>query len=59
MEKKSKTYVEKEKGDQSEKYETISKELKEKIDKIGKSFDFKTFKKPNMAELEEVIIDKK
>lgn len=58
MEKKSKLDKEKEKSEKSEKNETISKELKEIIDKISKNFDFKSFKKQNMASLEEVIIDK-
>jgi hypothetical protein len=56
MEKKSK--LNKEKHDQSEKNEAISKELKDIVDKISKNFDFKSFKKQNMASLEEVIIDK-
>jgi len=58
MEKKSKLNKEKEKRDQLEKNETISKELKEIVDKINKNFDFKSFKKQNMASLEEVIIEK-
>jgi len=58
MEKKSKLNKEKEKRDQLEKNETISKELKEIVDKISKNFDFKSFKKQNMASLEEVIIEK-
>ena len=58
MEKKSKLNKGKEKSDESEKNETISKELKDIIDKISKNFDFKSFKKQNMASLEEVIIDK-
>jgi hypothetical protein len=56
MEKKSK--LNKEKHDQSEKNEAISKELKEIVDKISKNFDFKSSKKQNMNSLEEVIIDK-
>ena len=56
MEKKSKLNKEKEKRDQLEKNETISKELKEIVDKISKNFDFKSFKKQNIASLEEVII---
>jgi hypothetical protein len=58
MEKKSKLNKGKENRDESEKNETISKELKDIIDKISKNFDFKSFKKQNMASLEEVIIDK-
>ena len=58
MEKKSKLNKGKEKSDESEKNETISKELKDIIDKISKNFDFKSFKKQNMASLVEVIIDK-
>ena len=58
MEKKSKLNKGKEKRDESEKNETISKELKDIIDKISKNCDFKSFKKQNMASLEEVIIDK-
>ena len=58
MEKKSKLNKGKEKHDESEKNETISKELKDIIDKISKNFDFKSFKKQNMASLVEVIIDK-
>ena len=58
MEKKSKLNKGKEKSDESEKNETISKELKDIIDKISKNCDFKSFKKQNMAPLEEVIIDK-
>jgi hypothetical protein len=56
MEKKSK--LNKEKHDQSEKNEAISKELKDIVDKISKNFDFKSSKKQNMNSLEEVIIDK-
>jgi len=58
MEKKSKLNKDKEKHEQSEKNETISKELKDIIDKINKNFDFKSFKKQNLVSLEEVIIDK-
>ena len=56
MEKKSK--LNKEKHDQSENNEAISKELKDIVDKISKNFDFKSSKKQNMNSLEEVIIDK-
>lgn len=58
MERKSKLIKDKEKRDQTEKNETISKELKDVIDKISKNFDFKAIKKQNLASLEEVIINK-
>jgi uncharacterized FlaG/YvyC family protein len=53
MKETSKPNIEKE---QTQKNETIYKELNDIIDKINKNFDFKTFEKQKLSSLEEVII---
>ena len=53
MKETSKPNIEKE---QTQKNETIYKELNDIIDKINKIFDFKTFEKQKLSSLEEVII---
>ena len=53
MKETSKPIIEQE---QTQKYETIFKELNDIINKINKNFDFKTFEKQKLSSLEEVII---